>query len=181
MGRTRRGWRSRRHVSLRRHDESRIKHMAVGERPSTDIRAVNEHAAGVGGRPAEERITESTAVNPSNLIECVFDVIPRRLGKVHWVIGRRHCRMEAFLVWRIWSVGWNADSRRDAYVWIVAKEPIVSVIWQVSRTNIAGTHAKAWWIVVRRLDVKSRHELGLGLEILQTTRPGLRLSHLRKE
>jgi len=39
-------------------------------------------------------------------------------------------------------------------------------------TNVAGTYAKAWWIIGSRLDVKSRDKLGLGLEILQTRRRG---------
>jgi hypothetical protein len=151
---------------LRRHDETRIKRIAVGERSSTAVRAVNGHAAGLAVSLVEERIAANTAVNPSNLIECFLDVIPRRLGKVHWVIGRKHCRVEAFLVWRMCTRGWNADSRRIAYVWIVTKDPIVSVVRYVILTNIAGTHAKAWWMIVRWLDVKSRHKLGLGLKIL---------------
>jgi hypothetical protein len=166
---------------LGRHDESRIKRIIVGERPSTAIRVVGEHGPGMGGRPAKKWIGENTAVNPSNLIECFFNVIPRRLGKIHWVIGRRHYRIEAFLVCGMCTRGWNADRRRVAYVWIVAKEPIVSVIWHAILINIAGAHAKAWWIIGRRVDVKSGHKLGRGLEILQTRRRGLRLSHLRKD
>jgi hypothetical protein len=39
-------------------------------------------------------------------------------------------------------------------------------------TNVGGTNAKAWWIIGSRFDVKSRHKLGLGLEILQTRHRG---------
>jgi hypothetical protein len=135
----------------------------------------------VGRRLAEERITENTAVNISDLIESYFSAIPRWLGKEHWVISRRHYRIEIFLVRPMRTGGWNADSRRDAYVWIVAKEPIVNVIWQVILINIADTHAKAWWIIGSRFDVKSRHKFGLRLEVLQTRRRGLGLSRSRKE
>lgn len=118
----------------------------------------------MGGRPAEERISENSAVNPGYLIERFFNVIPRRLGKVHGVIDRRRYRIEALLVW--WLRGRNADSRRVAYVWIVVKEPVVSVIWRAILTNVGGTNAKAWWIIGSRLDVKFRYKLGRGLEIL---------------
>jgi hypothetical protein len=148
----------------------RIKGITVRERPSIAICVVSEHAAGVGRRLARERITKHTAVNASDLIESCFYAIPWRLGKEHWVIGRRHYRIEIFLVRRIRTGGWNADSRRDAYVWIVAKEPIVSVVWQAILTNIAGTHAKPWGIMFRRLDVKSRRKLGRGLKFC---RPGV--------
>ena len=57
----------------------------------------------------------------------------------------------------------------------------MNVIWQVILINIADAHAKAWWIIGSRLDVKSRHELGLGLEMLQTRRREEGLSHSRKE
>ena len=110
-----------------RHDESRIKRMIAGGRHSTAIRVITEQA-GIGGRPAEGRISESAAVNPDNLIECFFNVIPRRLGKVHGVIDRRYHRMEAFLVRWMCNGGWSADIRQIAYVWIVANDPIVSVV-----------------------------------------------------
>jgi len=149
---------------LGRHDESRIKRIIVGERPSTAIRVISEHVVGMGGRPAEERISENSAVNPGDLIDRFFNVIRRRLGKVHGVIDRRRYPIEAFLAW--WLRGRNADSRRVAYVWIVVKEPVVSVIWRAILTNVGGTDAKGWWIIGSRLDVKSRYKLGRGLEIL---------------
>jgi hypothetical protein len=39
-------------------------------------------------------------------------------------------------------------------------------------TNVGGINAKAWWIIGSRFDVKARHKLGLGLEILQTRHRG---------
>jgi hypothetical protein len=79
------------------------------------------------GRAAEERIRANFAVNPDDLIKCFLDAILRRLGKVHGVIDRRRYRIEAFLVWWLSTRG-NADSRRVVYVWIVVKEPVVTVI-----------------------------------------------------
>jgi len=159
----------------------RIKRITVCERPSIAVRVVSEHAVGVGRRLAEERIAENNAVNACDLIESFFNVIPRRLGKEHRFIGRRHYRIEIFVVRRILTRGWNADSRRDAYVWIVAKEPIVSVIWHVILISIADARAKAWWIIGGRFDVKPWRKLGLGLEVLQTRRRRLGFSRSRKE
>lgn len=79
------------------------------------------------GRAAEERIRANFAVNPEDLIKCFLDAILRQLGKVHGVIDRRRYRIDAFLVWWL-SAGGNADSRRVVYLWIVVKEPVVSVI-----------------------------------------------------
>ena len=183
LGRTRRrrrGWRSRR-ASLRRHDESRIKCIAVGERPSTAVRAVNEHAAGVGVRLVEERITENTAVNPSNLIECFFNAIPRRLGKVHWVIGRRHYRIEAFLVWR------------DVHRGLECRQPTGCLRLDCSQRANCERHLARhseqcrWYPRESLVDHRQQDrreipaQIGAGLEILQTRRRGLRLSHSRKE
>jgi hypothetical protein len=83
---------------LGRHDESRIKRVVADERRSTGIRVISEYVAATGSRPANEWIRENSAVNPRDLIECFFDVIPQRLGKVHGVINRRWDRIEAFLV-----------------------------------------------------------------------------------
>ena len=82
-----------------RNDESRIKRVVADERRSTGIRVVSDYLAGVGSRPAKEWIREKSAVNPRDLIECFFNVIPRRLRKVHGVINGRRDRIEAFLLW----------------------------------------------------------------------------------
>lgn len=81
-----------------RHDEARIKRIIGGERPSTTIGVVGAHAAGIGVRRVKRRISKNHAVDPGDLIECVFNLIPWRLGEVHGVIDRRRYRIEAFVV-----------------------------------------------------------------------------------
>jgi len=42
----------------------------------------------------------------------------------------------------------------------------VNVVWQAILADVASIHAKAWSVVGSRLNVKSRHKSGWGLEIL---------------
>jgi hypothetical protein len=83
---------------LDRHDEARIKRIIVEERPPTTIGVVSEHAAGMRVRRVERRISKNNAVNPGDLIECVFNLIPWWLGEVDGGIDRRRYRIEAFVV-----------------------------------------------------------------------------------